>query len=637
MTPKQSRRLLLSAIAVAACLPVFAQQAGRDAPAVPAAGTASITGIVTIDEPNGPPVRRALVSISLRTNTISSTRQTTTDEQGRFVFRNLPAGTYSPPTASKPGFVSSSYGETRPGGVGTPLSLADGQKLAIAFKLLPGAVITGTLHDNGRPVMQTTVSATPVRVVNGVRMPGTSRFNSAQTDDRGVYRLYGLAPGDYIVAASPRLATTAEVRPVTEAELRWAAQVLQTGSAAAGGGASAAMSGANAEPPPQAQPLGYSPVYYPGTADPKAATTVTVAPGQERGGVDFSVAYVPTARIEGVVLDRDGAPASVVQVNLIPLVDAQDSFLASSPLMIDTMMMMSRPTFSNGRFSITGVRPGRYTVFARGPAAGAAAAPGPGRAGGPGAAPLTMWAMADVEVAGQDISGMELRLQPGLTVSGRAVFDPESGPPPPDLSRLSVRLSPAPTAGVTVAVNLPAATPSQDGSFRIEGLAPGRYVISASVPGGSPPWVLRSARVGSVDAADNGFELRAGEEPSGVELLFTTRLAELSGRRLDGAGKPSSALSIFLFSVDSEHWSQRSRRVRPPVRAGTDGAFRFTNLLSGEYHLAALSDYDYADLFKPEFLEEVAAASMKITIGDGEKKVQDIRFAGGKQPPADRR
>ena len=84
------------------------------------------------------------------------------------------------------------------------------------------------------------------------------------------------------------------------------------------------------------------------------------------------------------------------------------------------------------------------------------------------------------------------------------------------------------------------------------------------------------------------------------------------------------------FSVDPEHWSQRTRRIRPPVRAGTDGTFRFTNLLPGEYHLAALSDYEQADLFRPEFLEEVAAASMKITIGDGEKKVQDIRIAGGK-------
>lgn len=631
MRLRLSRRfLLLAGISVIACVPVLAQQVGRDARVVPTTGTASIAGTVVIDDPDGPPVRRALVSISLRTNVVSSTHQTTTDEQGRFVFRNLPAGTYGPPTASKPGFVSSSYGETRPGGVGTPLSLAEGQKVTIAFKLLRGAVITGTLHDNGRPVIQTSVSATPVRVVNGVRVPGTSRYNSAQTDDRGVYRMYGLAPGDYIVAASPRLATNTEVRPVTEAELQWATQQLQPGQAASATAASGASFGATADPPPQAQPLGYSPVYYPGTSDPKAATTVTVAAGQERGGIDFSVAYVATARIEGVVLDRDGAPATAVQMNLIPIVDVQDSFLSSSPLLMDTMMLLSRPTFSNGRFSMNGVRPGKYTVFARGPAPGASPAGGPGREGGPGGSPLTMWATADVEVGGQDISGLELRLQPGLTISGRAVFDPESGPPTTDLSRLAVRLSPAPTAGVTVAVNLPVATPTADGSFRIEGVAPGRYLINASLPGGSPPWTLRSARVGDVDAADNGFELRAGQDTSGVVLTFTTRVAELSGRLLDGAGRPSSALSIFLFSVDPEHWSQRTRRIRPPVRAGTDGTFRFTNLLPGEYHLAALSDYEQADLFRPEFLEEVAAASMKITIGDGEKKVQDIRIAGGK-------
>jgi hypothetical protein len=208
-------------------------------------------------------------------------------------------------------------------------------------------------------------------------------------------------------------------------------------------------------------------------------------------------------------------------------------------------------------------------------------------------------------------------------------FDPASGPPPSDLSRLSVRLSPAPTAGVTVSVNAPAAAPNPDGSFRFEGVTPGRYVVNASLPGGPPPWVLRSARVGDTDAADTGFEVRPGQDAPEVVLTFTTRMAELSGRLLDGTGKPSAALSIFLFSVDPQHWSQRTRRIRPPTRAGTDGTFRFTNLLPGEYFLAALSDYEQADIFKPEFLEQVAAAATKITIGEGEKKSQDIRIAGG--------
>ena len=76
-------------------------------------------------------------------------------------------------------------------------------------------------------------------------------------------------------------------------------------------------------------------------------------------------------------------------------------------------------------------------------------------------------------------------------------------------------------------------------------------------------------------------------------------------------------------------WSQTSRRIRQPVRPANDGGFKFANVLAGEYFLAALSDFDMADVFKPEFLEQVAAVAMKITIAEGEKKVQDLKISGG--------
>ena len=598
----------------------FAQQPARDAPTVPSTGTASISGTVVINEPGGGPLRRATVSLSVRTNTVSVARQTTTDDQGRFVFANLPAATYSPPTVAKPGFVTSSYGETRPGGVGTPLTLAEGQKLSVAFRLLRGAVITGRLADAGHPVAQTNVNAVPIRMVNGRRTASSGRSFSAQTDDRGIYRIYGLSPGDYLVSASPRRTVNAEIRLVTDAELQWAAQQLSGG----GGGAIPAPGFGNAAEPPPSQPLDYAPVFYPGTGDAAAAVAVSVAAGQERSGIDFNVTYVPTAKIEGVVLDAGGAAAANVQINIVPLM-ADDAAQLGPISMFDTMMLMTRPNIANGRFSFAGIRPGRYTVFARAAAPGEAPAAAPGRGRG-GTPPLTLWASQDLTVEGRDLTGLELRLQPGLTLRGRVTFDSASGTPPEDLSRLSFRLTPAPTAGYTVTVNPPLPEVSPDGTFRLEGVAPGKYVVNASLPGGQPPWMLRSARVGEIDAADVGFDVRPNQAPPEIELLFTTRTAELSGRLLDGTGKPSAALSIFLFSVDPQQWSQRTRWIRPPVRAGTDGSFRFTNLLPGEYYLAALSDFDQADIFQPDFLEQVAAAAMKIAIGEGEKKAQDIRI-----------
>ena len=146
----------------------------------------------------------------------------------------------------------------------------------------------------------------------------------------------------------------------------------------------------------------------------------------------------------------------------------------------------------------------------------------------------------------------------------------------------------------------------------------------------SPPlWTMKSAHVGQIDAADVAFEIGAGGEAPEISITFTDKLGELSGRLLDGVNNPTSQLSIILFPTDKAMWSQASRRIRSPVRPANDGVFKFTTLLAGEYFLAALSDFDQADVYKPEFLEQVAAVAMKITIGDGEKKVQDLKIAGG--------
>ena len=594
----------------------------RDATLPPTTGTSSIAGTVVVDEPNGQPLRRVTVSTFLRTGGTSMSFQTTTDDKGHFVLANLPAGTYSAPSAAKGGYVSTSYGEKRPQGVGTPITLVDGQRLNIALKMLRGAVITGTLQDNGRPVNLVSVSATQVRVVNGARTNVGYRGASYQTDDRGVYRIWGLAPGDYVVSASVR-STPGELRTISEAEMQWAERQLQPGA----GAISATTPGAATAPPPS-QTVATAPVYYPGTTDSSTAGLVTVAAGEERTGVDFSVSYVATAKVEGTVLDAEGKPVQNAQLNIVPMVDP--NAMAGDPFIMMESMLFNRPTVTAGRFSASGVKPGRYTIAVRGPAPGAAVQPaGPGRSGGPAA--LSHWANAEVTVDGRDVSGIELRLQPGMVLTGKLVFDATSLKPPADLSRVTVRLSPAPTAGISIAINVPSAEVAADGSFKLDGASPGRYVISASVPGvqtAGAAWLMKSATVNGVEAADVGFDVRPNESVNDIVLTFIDRPAEVSGTLMDATGKPSSALSIVLFSTDRATWSNRTRWVRPPVRAGIDGKFRFTNLLAGEYFLAALSDFEQQDIFKPEFLEQVAAAAMKIVVAEGEKKVQDIRIAG---------
>jgi len=245
-----------------------------------------------------------------------------------------------------------------------------------------------------------------------------------------------------------------------------------------------------------------------------------------------------------------------------------------------------------------------------------------------------LWATADVSVNGIDQSGIELRLQEGMDLSGRVIFDSTTLQPPPDLSRISIRLGAAPTAGVTVAMNSPTGQPAADGTFTLQGVTPGRYLLSASSPGGvaggapGQSWVMKSAKVGGVDAADLAFEVAPGQNISDVVITFTDKTSELSGTLLDGNGKPTPEFSILLFPTDKAMWSNRSRRLRPPSRPGVDGKFKFTSLLPGEYYLAALTDFEPQDIYKPEFLEQVAPVALKITIAEGEKKVQDLKIGG---------
>ena len=113
--------------------------------------------------------------------------------------------------------------------------------------------------------------------------------------------------------------------------------------------------------------------------------------------MDFSVQFVPTARIEGTIADQDGQPPQNAQINLIA--KTNDSVFMGGPIFLFDSLM-ARPTVVGGTFSIAGVKPGQYTLIARaspratGDGQGTAGGP-PGR-GGPMPSPMTMWATADI-------------------------------------------------------------------------------------------------------------------------------------------------------------------------------------------------------------------------------------------------
>jgi hypothetical protein len=293
--------------------PIYAQAAAppRDQTA-PAAGSGARIGGRVVAADTGNPIARARVQIN--SSTLPKPRQLTTDANGRYEVTGLSAGRYKL-SVSRSGFVSLEYGQTRPFQSGRELELFDGQKLdGIDFVLSRGGVITGRITDhNGEP--QAGIPMNALRLSWG---PGGTRqlertssgiFDRILTDDLGQFRIYGLMPGSYIVAAG------------------------------------AAGPGMMGMPEPAVQGT----TYFPGTANVDEAQSVEVEIGQEVL-VHFALATTPLARVSGTIVDSGGRPVSWRSVMLA----------ARTANSVATRT--AGTTRPDGTFDIPAVPPGNYTI-----------------------------------------------------------------------------------------------------------------------------------------------------------------------------------------------------------------------------------------------------------------------------------
>jgi len=115
-----------------------------------------------------------------------------TGSRGEFQFANLPAGTYFL-RAERTGFARLDYGQKGYGEPGTPIVLEESGSFSAVLRLKRLGVITGAVVDENQVGL-------PGVAVLAYRVGRTWKtVATAQTDDRGVYRLSGLAPGRYVV------------------------------------------------------------------------------------------------------------------------------------------------------------------------------------------------------------------------------------------------------------------------------------------------------------------------------------------------------------------------------------------------------------------------------------------------------
>lgn len=628
------RRALLLVMWLATIAGVSAQIAVRDT-AKAVSGTATVSGVVVTDDAEGRPLRR--VHVSLQAIDLRAPIAAVTDDQGRFVLRDVVGGHYNV-TATRPGYVNTTLG-AKPGGMlGSPIAVSDGQQLTgLTIRMPRGGVITGTVRfPSGRPAPNLHVSVTPLRTFGGKRQAKFSmNFEGAETDDRGVYRQYGLAPGEYLVqlmAGISQLGSAGDLRQITAAEAAWADRTASSGSSGAASGA-----------PPEGRKRLPAPIYFPGTADIAAARAITIDPGEEKDGIDFVVAYVPTARLSGTVFDVDGQPRAGVTVKLNG--KAGGSFVD----IVTSLVGPGARTDADGAFAIDGVPPGEYTLDVQAPSANDAK-PDPanneanllslmsgmfGRGAGAG----SLYASERVVVSGQDLANLDLRLRPGSTLSGVVVFDGTATPP----SKGQAQVVFAPVSQATSVMELgmsmlqgSSAPLNADLTFAVKGVAPGRYRASVNLPGmmfgtalPNATWTLKSVRIGiGPDIADTPIEIDAGRDLSGLVVTLTDRPTVLSGKVFDRDGRPTSAFPIVIFSTNPALWSPGSRQVQQ-VRAATDGTYRLAGLPAGEYYVGAVTALDLEDLLDPAFLQQIVPIAFKLTLVEGETRQQDLKLGGG--------
>jgi carboxypeptidase family protein len=526
-------------------------------------GTAVIRGRITTAD-SGTPIRRAQVrAVSV---TSSDTRLVTTDAQGSFEFRDLPAGRWEL-TASKAGFVTMRFGQRRALEAGRPLEVADRQVVdRINFSLPRGAAITGRVLDEfGDPVAGARVQAMRYQLVQGARRL-VSAGVTAQSDDTGAFRLYGLMPGDYYVSAI--------LRPFP-------------------------VEGAD-------DPSGYAPTYYPGTGNVSEAQAVSLAVSQE-ATVTFALMPVRTARVSGHVVNSMGAPLA----NGTVMLAAADS-IAPGPLAFGSAGRV-RP---DGSFVLTNVAPGSYRLTATN------GGPGGFRGAGDFNAEVELGSIP-VTVAGDDLTGITLVTSRGATLSG-VVGTAQGSTGKLQASGLQVIAQPVPPErGVGPTGGTRPVRVENDGTFTLSNLFGPRLI---RINGLSPDWTLDSVFIGGSDVTDTPIDFAPNQRFTDAQIVLTDRVTQVAGTVSGRDGKLSRDFTVVIFPDDETKWTSPSRYLRT-ARPDQDGLFKIRSLPPDDGYLAIAVDYlEQGEGADPEFLATVKASATRFRLGAGESATVSLRL-----------
>lgn len=429
----------------------------------------SISGRVTIKEKGMFGVAVALRKVEPG-NTSERIPRAMTDQDGFYRITNVAPGTYDV-SPSAPAFVPANARDSRNK---TVLIGEDENVENIDFTLARGGVITGRVTDaDGRPVIEQQVSifrAGDFEQRQGARQqpqPQIFAAGGAPTDDRGIYRVFGLMPGRYKVAAGRGEKTF-------------------SGSISTGR-------------------LNYTQVFHPDATDQTKATVIEVGEGTEATNIDITLGRpLQTFTVAGRVVDGEkNLPAPNVRLVFQRQIGQRVEFT-------NTVAMSN----AQGEFVKEGLVPGKYGIILFS-----------NDDGGMRAEPITF------DVIDQDVSGVTVKLVQGASLSGVVVLETENSAALAKLSEVQLFAYVTGANGRVSASGSSSSSIGPNGSFLITGLPGGLANLQLGTKTrSSPPKGFTIARIERENAVlSRGIPIQEREQLTGLRVVVNYGSATLRG------------------------------------------------------------------------------------------------------------
>src|SRR5262245_6127215 len=514
------------------------------------AGKPAVNAKVVITEVNDRPAPgNHVVSTDLQGSGAGEDYVVLTDAEGRYRATNLPEGKYEA-HVSLGGCVREKPSPNE--SLNESFSLSEGaSRENVDFALVRGGVITGRVTDgDGRPLIARAVS---LQVVDEGGQKRDARIqdipnwmmtnNMFQTDDRGVYRIFGLRAGRYVLSA--------------------------------GGDSNMALAtGAGAE---------FARVWHPDATDENQAKVIEVTAGGEVTGVDIRLGVAKkTYEASGrVVDDETGKPiagASVIYAKS-----------GGSGEAVGFGLSVGAPkTDEQGNFHFSGLTPGQYRLsladFASFLTGGGSDYYSDG---------------AKFEIQSADVAGVEIRAKRGATISGVAVIEDADQSAKSGLSQTMIMaysepstLQPSPNE-VDENAFASAMTPvgsriGSDGGFTLKFIRPGKVMIQAFSMSGAALSITRIER-GGVEMR-NEIMVTEREEISGVRIVFGKGSCVIRGQvNVTGGGELKDWRMSVTASSEKEDGAALFAASGRSAEVDDKGRFVIEGLLPGEYQLTLMA------------------------------------------------